>query len=58
MAIYTEIGETIKGDKIIAEARKIDNVKVITKSGRHKAQRTVLRDNPICYVNKRIRSLK
>jgi hypothetical protein len=52
MPIYTKIGDTIKGDKILAEARKISKVKVITKSGRHKAQKTVLRDNAICVIDK------
>ena len=58
MGIYIEIGDTIKGDKIIAEARKISDVRIIAKTGRHKAQRTVLRDNALCYIDKRIRSLK
>ena len=58
MGTYTEIGDTIKGYIIIAEARKISDVRIIAKTGRHKAQRTVLRDNAICYIDKRIRSLK
>ena len=57
MVIYTEIGDTIKGDKIVVEARKIDKIKVIAKSGRHKAQQTTLRDNAVCVIDKRIRSI-
>ena len=57
MAVYTDVGDTIKGDKIIVEARKIDKIKVIAKSGRRKAQSTVLRDNAVCVIDKRIRSI-
>ena len=32
-----EEGTTIKGDTIVGEARKISDVRVIVKSGRHKA---------------------
>jgi hypothetical protein len=58
MAKYTEIGDIIVGDKIIAEDRKISDVKVIAKSGRHKAQRVVLKDNAICYIDKKIKPIK
>ncbi|OPY24856.1 MAG: hypothetical protein A4E27_01118 [Methanobacterium sp. PtaU1.Bin242] len=46
------------GDRIIAEARKISDVKVITKSGRHKAQRVILRDNAYCLIDKKIKFIK
>ncbi|WP_297897534.1 hypothetical protein [Methanobrevibacter sp.] len=58
MTIYTKIGDTIIGDKIIVEARKIDDITVIVKSGRHKAQRTVLKDNAKCVIDKKVRFLK
>ena len=58
MTIYTKKGDAIKGDKIIAEARKMSKVVVIAKSRRHKSQKIVLRDNALCVIDKRIRSLK
>ncbi len=58
MTTYTEIGDTIKGDKIIAEARKISDITIIAKSGRHKAQRVILKDDVICYIDKRIGMIK
>ncbi|MEA4957180.1 hypothetical protein SDC9_23933 [bioreactor metagenome] len=58
MTTYTKIGDTIIGDKIIVEARKIDDITVIVKSGRHKAQRTVLKDNAKCVIDKKVRFLK
>lgn len=57
ISIYTKKGDTIKGDKIICEARKISNIQLINKSGRHKAQRIVLRDNAVCIVD-RVLSVK
>ena len=58
MPIYTKAGDTIKGDKILVEARKISKIKVISKSGRHKAQKTVLRDNAICVIDKELEFIK
>ena len=58
MTTYTEIGDTIIGDSLIAEARKISDVTVIVKSGRHKAQRIKLKDNAICIVDKKVHFIK
>lgn len=55
---YTERGTTIKGDRIVCEARKISQPKVIVKSGRHKAQKVVLRDNAECIIVKEWKILK
>ncbi|MCL2157753.1 MAG: hypothetical protein FWH54_07005 [Methanobrevibacter sp.] len=52
MPIYVKKGDGIRGDKIIAESRKISNVQIIAKSGRHKAQRIVLKDNATCVIDK------
>ncbi|MFQ6063197.1 MAG: hypothetical protein ACE5J9_08505 [Methanosarcinales archaeon] len=43
--IYTEVGDTIIGDVIVCEARKISKPVVLVKSGRHKAQQITLREN-------------
>lgn len=41
-------GDELVGDKIVCEARQIKGLKVINKTGRHKAQRIVLKDNAKC----------
>ena len=55
---YTQKGDTLKGDKIVAEARKISDPVIIVKSGRHKAQRVILKDNALCRIAKKYKFLK
>lgn len=50
--IYTEEGDAIKGDRIIEEARKVSDIRVIVKSERHKVQRIILKDNAMCILDK------
>jgi len=56
--IYTDEGTVIKGDRIVGEARKISDIQVIVKSGRHKAQRVILRDNAMCMIDKKYKFVK
>ncbi|HEX3013782.1 MAG TPA: hypothetical protein VHO92_05870 [Methanobacterium sp.] len=56
--ICTDEGAVIKGDRIVGEARKISEPVVIVKSGRHKAQRVVLRDNAVCRIAKKYKFIK
>ena len=58
MVEYTDEGTIIKGDRIIGEARKISDVQVIVKSGRHKTQRIILRDNVMCLIDKKLKFIK
>lgn len=58
VAVYTNEGTIIKGDRISCEARKISDVQVITKSGRHKAQRVILRDHAMCVIDKKLKFIK
>ncbi len=53
--VYTKMGSTIKGDRIVCEARQISKTKVIVKSGKHKAQKVVLRDNAMSVVVKELK---
>ncbi len=53
-----EGGDTIRGSKIIAEARKISDPVVIVKTGRHKAQRVILSENVVARVEKKLRWMK
>lgn len=56
--VHTREGDIIKGDRIIGEARKISDIQVIVKTGRHKAQRIILRDNAMCYIDKKLKYMK
>ena len=56
--VYTNEGTIIKGDRITCEARKISDIQVIAKSGRHKAQRIILRDNAMCLIDKKLKFIK
>ena len=48
-----ELGDSIKGDRLVAEARKLSKPKLIAKSGRHQAQQIVLWENAICMIEKK-----
>ena len=48
-----EVGDSIHGHRIIAEARKVGDPVVIVKSGRHKAQRIVLTENALAIIDKK-----
>lgn len=50
-----EIGDSIRGHRIIAEARKVSDPVVIVKSARHKAQRIILTENAFAIVDRRDR---
>lgn len=56
--VYTDRVATLKGDRIVCEARKISQPKVIINSSRHKAQKIVLRDNAKCVIVKEWKILK
>ncbi|MCR4335324.1 MAG: hypothetical protein NUV57_02185 [archaeon] len=55
MTILYEVGDAIKGDLIVAEARKIKKPKIIVKTGRHKSQQIILEENVFCVVRKKTR---
>ncbi len=50
-----EVGDTIRGSRIYAEARKISDPAVIVKPGRHKAQRAVLSEIAMARVERKLR---
>lgn len=58
MTTYTDKGTVIKGNIIKCEARKIAKPIVINKSGRHKANKTTLRDNAICVIERELEFVK
>ena len=48
-----EVGDSIHGHRIIAEARKVSDPVVIVKSGRHKAQRLILTENALAIIDRK-----
>ncbi|OPY52070.1 MAG: hypothetical protein A4E49_02018 [Methanosaeta sp. PtaU1.Bin112] len=52
MKVY-EVGDSIHGHRIIAEARKASDPVVIVKSGRHKAQRIILTENALAIIDRK-----
>ena len=48
-----EVGDSIRGHRIIAEARKVSDPVVIVKSARHKAQRIVLAENAFAILDRK-----
>jgi hypothetical protein len=58
MTTYHKVGDTLVGDRIVGEARKISKPKVIIKSGRHKAQQVVLDENVKCRIEKKLRFIR
>ena len=53
-----EVGDSIHGHRIIAEARKVSDPVVIVKSGRHKAQRIVLTENALAVIDRKGRVVR
>lgn len=49
-----EIGDSVHGYRIRAEARKVSDQKVIVKSGKHKAQRVILTENAEAIIERKL----
>lgn len=47
------VSDSIHSHRIIAEARKISDPRVIIKSARHKAQRIVLTENALAMIDRK-----
>ena len=52
MATHLKKGDRIKGEKIYCKARKVNPLKPSPKTGRHKIQRMMLRNNAECVIEK------
>ena len=50
-----EAGDTLKGSRIYAEARKIDGPRVIVRTGRHRAQSITLIENAKAVIVKKLK---
>jgi hypothetical protein len=52
---FYEMGDTLHGSKIYAEARKVDGPRVIVKTGRHRAQSITLIENAKAVIIKKLK---
>lgn len=50
-----DVGDSIHGHRILAEARKVSDPVVIFKSSRHKAMRIVLTENALAVIDRKDR---
>lgn len=50
-----EVGDSIHGHRILAEARKVSDPVVIFKRSRHKAVRIVLTENALAIIDRKDR---
>ncbi len=50
-----EVGDSIHGHRILAEARKVSDPIIIFKSSRHKEVRIVLTENALAIVDRKDR---
>ncbi|MGV8126218.1 MAG: hypothetical protein ACP5PV_03285 [Methanothrix sp.] len=49
-----EVGDALHGYRIRAEARKISDLRVIAKNGRHKARRIILTENAGAVIERKL----
>lgn len=49
MTEHVEIGDSIRGKRLVFEGRKVGKVEIISKSGKHRGQRVILNDG-ICWI--------
>ncbi|HLC92800.1 MAG TPA: hypothetical protein VJH23_03760 [archaeon] len=57
MNIHYEEGDALKGDLIVAEARKTSKPKLVIGSSRHRAQQIILEENAFTLIRKKLRFL-
>jgi hypothetical protein len=54
--IRRESGDALEGERIIAQARKIDNKGVVPGTATHRIQEVVLRSNVLCVLDRSFRT--
>ena len=47
---YHEVGDALRAEKIVVQARTIDRSRVVEGSGRDKIQKTTLRGSAYCVI--------
>ena len=57
MPEYQQLGDSLRGDKIVASARRISTRRVAQRTSKHKGQFVDLRDNAYCVIDIPLRSV-
>lgn len=55
MPTLFETGDALRGDRVVLNAHRVSNPRVIARSGRHEAQEIVARDNVYCIIEMPLR---
>jgi len=58
MPEYTNQGDALRADKVIARARSIDKPRLIVLSGEHRGREVILRDSVYCVIDRPLRALQ
>jgi len=58
MAEYTQQGDALRANKVIAKARQIGPRRLREGSGKHRIQEVILRDSVYCVIAEPLRALQ
>ena len=50
MPEYTNVGDALRAEKVITQARQLGKPRLIHFSGRHKGSEVILRDSVFCVI--------
>lgn len=50
MTEHVNKGDALRADRIAASARDISDIRVVNRTGAHKGQSTILKDNAYCVI--------
>jgi hypothetical protein len=53
--IHQDPGHALTGDRVIAHAREIDDIRVVPGTGAHRIQEVILRRNVLCVLDRAFR---
>ena len=51
MTEYRKLGDSLRADKIVASARRVNIIRVDHRTSKHKGQFVDLRDNAYCVID-------
>jgi len=58
MPEYTQVGDALRADKVIARARSVGKPRLIVLSSSHRGREVILEDSVYCVIDKRLRALQ
>ena len=57
MPEYRKLGDSLRGDKIVASARRVGTMRVAHRTSKHKGTIVDLRDNAYCVIEVPLKSI-